>query len=74
MKNAHFGAGIAVRVSRGLAAGLWLLTQDLTPSAHTHLERLQQMEQFNWALLWARARTAAFAGRTILTHLTLSKC
>lgn len=73
MKNSHFGAWVAVRVSGGMAAGLWLVTQDLTPSAPIHLESLEK-EQLNWALLWARASTAGFAERTILTHLTLSKC
>lgn len=74
MKTSHFGAWIAVRVSSGMAAGLWLVTHDLTTSAHIHLESVQQMEQLNWALLWARARTAGLAERTILAHLTLSKC
>lgn len=74
MNNSHFGAWVAVRVWGGMAAGSWLVTQDLTPSAPTHLESLGQKEQLNWALLWARAGTAGFAERTILTHLTLSKC
>lgn len=74
MKNSRFGAWIAVRVSSGMAAGLWLVTHGLTTSAHVRLESLQQMGQLDWALLWARARTAGFAERTILAHLTLSKC